>query len=125
MLQNSYLQQVTARFDDIDQTKELVKENVRKYVTLANAEYYLGGIEILLALRFFVEFFSGYNTNFLTKMFLALTWPLSGPFTLFFGTNYSSGIARSEATTLLAMLIWPVVFYFYFVRAKKRAHQEQ
>lgn len=123
MLENTNLQKLV-RVDILEPLHlEVSKEDVKKYINLGTAEYYLGGIEILLVLRFLTQFFSGFNTDWLTKIFLAITFPLAAPFYPLLGMNYSSGIARSEATTLLAMFMWPVIIWSAIVYFKRRREQ--
>lgn len=99
-------------------------EEIKKYLTVETAEYYLGIIELLLSARFLVEFFRGYSTSFLTKAFIASTTPLVFPFSAVLGSRFSSGLAMSEVNGLLSMASWAAIVWtgIAVVKYKARHH---
>ncbi len=71
-------------------------------------EYGLAMMEVGLALRFIFMFLGASNNNIFANIIYYLTFPIVIPFMGLFGSHPSSGLAKPELETLIAMLVWAV-----------------
>ena len=99
--------------------------NFHRFFNIETTEYYLGVIEILLALRFVLEFFSGYSRELFVTIYSNITLPLVIPFSNILGPNFDGGIERFEQDTLIAMLSWGLAVWIGIGIIKFREHRQK
>ncbi len=79
------------------------------YVAARVVWFIAGTLATLLAFRFFLILFGANSVNPFTNFIYAVTYPFAAPFFGIFSYTQEYGIARFEASTLLAILVYLLI----------------
>ncbi|MDB4939869.1 MAG: hypothetical protein JWO40_294 [Candidatus Doudnabacteria bacterium] len=88
-----------------------------------NLEYTLGGLELFLAIHFFLDLANFRSISLITKLIDVVAFVFTAPFFVIFGKDPSYALSLGELETLAAALVYPTLIWSYMFISKRLANR--